>query len=112
MFNGILNYFRSAKAELEKVTWPSKQDTLRYSAVVVAASVVAAAFFATLDFGLNKTITGLLSRKQSAAGTIQTAPPSPLDVQPEVTASPVGIEAVGPNGQPATVDVNPVNTKK
>lgn len=59
----IVGYFRSSAAELEKVSWPSRRDTLRYGGLVVAASVILAIFFATLDFGLQKTVENVLTRK-------------------------------------------------
>ncbi|MBU0646298.1 preprotein translocase subunit SecE [Patescibacteria group bacterium] len=46
-------YLRDAKEELGKVTWPSKQDTIRYSVVVIAISVFVAAFFGGLDWVFN-----------------------------------------------------------
>jgi preprotein translocase subunit SecE len=48
-----LNYFRESKEELEKVTWPTRQETIRYSILVVAISVIMGAFFAGLDWALN-----------------------------------------------------------
>jgi preprotein translocase SecE subunit len=48
-----LAYLRESKEELEKVTWPSRKDTARYSALVIAASVAVGAFFAGLDWALN-----------------------------------------------------------
>lgn len=45
-------YFRESKEELEKVTWPTRQTTLRYSLLVIAASVGMGVLFAALDSGL------------------------------------------------------------
>lgn len=46
-------YLRESKEELEKVTWPSRKETIRYSALVIAVSIVMGAFFAGLDWALN-----------------------------------------------------------
>ncbi|MFA5185917.1 MAG: preprotein translocase subunit SecE [Patescibacteria group bacterium] len=46
-----VDYFRSAKSEMFKVSWPSRRDTLRYSALIIGISVVVAIFFASLDYG-------------------------------------------------------------
>lgn len=58
-FNPI-QYLKEARAELGKVTWPTKKETIRYSAIVIAVTVALAAFFALLDwllnFGLDKLI--------------------------------------------------------
>ena len=45
-------YFRESKEELEKVTWPTRQTTIRYSLLVVAVSVGVGLLFAGLDSGL------------------------------------------------------------
>ena len=50
--NPLVRYFREAREELRKVTWPSRQDVIKYSAVVVIISVVLAAFFGLLDWVL------------------------------------------------------------
>ncbi|MFA6429959.1 MAG: preprotein translocase subunit SecE [Patescibacteria group bacterium] len=76
----IVDYLRSSKAELEKVTWPSRQDTLRYSTLVIAGSVALAALFAVLDRGLVKGVEMVLVRRV-AAPTETTLPTQPIDVQ-------------------------------
>lgn len=57
----IGRYFREAKEELEKVAWPSRRDTVRYTVLVIALSVGLAAVIAGLDWafalGLEKLIT-------------------------------------------------------
>lgn len=47
-----VQYFRESKEELEKVTWPTRQTTIRYSLLVVAVSVGVGLLFAALDSGL------------------------------------------------------------
>lgn len=98
-----INYLRSAKAELEKVTWPSREEVARYSALVIVSCVILAAFFAALDLGLNKSVTALLDRRQ---GTTQTAP-SPSPVVPDLQSN-SGIDAVDSNGNPVDVQVTPI----
>jgi len=51
--NKITNYFLTAKEELLKVVWPSKEDTLRYSLLIIGLSLAVAAFFGLLDFVFN-----------------------------------------------------------
>ena len=50
-------FFREVKAELKRVTWPTRADVLRWSVVVVAALVFFGVFVAVLD---NAVITPLL----------------------------------------------------
>ncbi len=92
-------YFRSAKAELEKVSWPSQNDTIRYSTLVVGITLVTAVFFAALDFGLHKTVESLIAKRTapqtSTNNTVNTAPFIPTPA----------VEATTPSGAPADVKV-------
>jgi preprotein translocase subunit SecE len=97
--SAAFNYIRSAKAELEKVTWPSRDEVIRYSALVIVSCVILAAFFAALDLGLNQGVTALLNR-QPAAPVAPAASPIVPDLQP-------GIEAVDADGNPVNVQVTP-----
>lgn len=51
------NYFREVRVEMAKVKWPTKNDTVNYTLVVIGVSVVVAAFLGALDYffglGLN-----------------------------------------------------------
>ena len=49
----LIRYLRDAKAELSKVSWPSKSEVTKYSLVVVALSVFIAVFFGGLDWLFN-----------------------------------------------------------
>ncbi len=93
------NYLRSAKAELEKVTWPSREEVARYSALVIVSCVVLAAFFAALDIGLSRGVTALLENRQGTTQVPATAP-----IVPDLQS---GIEAVDANGNPVDVQITP-----
>lgn len=49
-----LNFFKEVKSELTKVTWLSRQQTMRLTAIVVAVSVVVAIFISLLDYFFTK----------------------------------------------------------
>jgi preprotein translocase subunit SecE len=55
-----IQYVRESREEMGKVTWPSKQETVKYSLVVIGLSLVVAAYFFGLDklfsLGLEKLI--------------------------------------------------------
>lgn len=57
----IKNYFVGSYAEMKKVTWPTKQQTINYSVLVIGLSLGMAIFFAALDFifsaGIEKILT-------------------------------------------------------
>jgi preprotein translocase subunit SecE len=50
----ITDYFRAVNSELRKVSWPTRQATLSYSALVIGISVVTAISFGVLDLGFTK----------------------------------------------------------
>ncbi|HBK34617.1 MAG: Preprotein translocase, SecE subunit [Candidatus Uhrbacteria bacterium GW2011_GWE2_40_58] len=61
LISGLFQYFRDAKSEVGKVTWPSKKDTMKYSILVIAISVIIAAFFGGLDWVLNLGVQELIT---------------------------------------------------
>ncbi len=66
------DYLRASQEEMKKVSWPSRRDTIRYSALVIGVSVAVAAFFAGLDVGFTKLVDLGLSQRNAAP--TQTAP--------------------------------------
>jgi preprotein translocase subunit SecE len=58
--NPLSNYVRESRDELRKVAWPSRQTVIRDTLIVVGISVVMAAFFGALDFGLSTGVQKLL----------------------------------------------------
>ncbi len=47
------NYFLGSYAEMKKVTWPTKKQTVNYSLLVIGMSIGLALFFAGLDYVFN-----------------------------------------------------------
>ncbi|MBU2566789.1 preprotein translocase subunit SecE [Patescibacteria group bacterium] len=62
----LIDYLRSSKNELHKVTWPSREQTVRYSALVIIISLGVAAFFGLLDMGLSRVVSTTLTQSQAA----------------------------------------------
>ena len=104
--SSFVTYLRSAKVELEKVTWPTRQETLRYSALVIAVCVATAVFFATLDFGLGQGIDALLRLRPGGTPTAPAAAP----VVPDLVPTPGSVEAVDENGNPTNVNIETIPT--
>ncbi|MBN1963834.1 MAG: preprotein translocase subunit SecE [Anaerolineae bacterium] len=46
----VRNYFVSTRAELQKVTWPTRQETLRLSGIVIGVTVASSLALGVLDF--------------------------------------------------------------
>lgn len=64
-------FFNEVKSELEKVTWPTKQQVIKLTLVVVVISLIVGFFLGGLDFIFTKTMKkaaknkGLLSGEES-----------------------------------------------
>jgi preprotein translocase subunit SecE len=44
-----LTYVKESKAELEKVIWPTKKETLRLTIVVLLVSLIVGAYISAID---------------------------------------------------------------
>ena len=51
-----LEFLAQVRSETEKVTWPSRKETLITSAMVFVMAVVASVFFLTADFVMQKAV--------------------------------------------------------
>ncbi len=47
--------------ELEKVSWPTRKDTIVYSSLVLGLSIATALFIGVLDLGLTKSLEYLVA---------------------------------------------------
>ncbi|MFZ0548754.1 MAG: preprotein translocase subunit SecE [Candidatus Promineifilaceae bacterium] len=48
--NPISKYIRETRGELRKVTWPTREESQRLTAIVLGVTVVMAIFLGVLDF--------------------------------------------------------------
>jgi len=46
----ISTFFKEVRTEMKKVNWPTRQELLRYTLIVIGASVIVAAFLGALDY--------------------------------------------------------------
>ena len=56
----ITQYVKDTRAELTHVNWPSREQTLRFTLLVIAVSVATAALLGLSDFVFSKLLTLLL----------------------------------------------------
>ncbi|MBU4369718.1 preprotein translocase subunit SecE [Patescibacteria group bacterium] len=56
MLNKLTNYIKNSIIELKKVSWPTKQEAIRHTLLVIAISLVVAAFLGIVDFILTKAL--------------------------------------------------------
>lgn len=61
VLTSIKAYFVGAYHEVRKVTWPTKNQVINYSLVVIAMSIGMAVFFGVLDYVFNIGLTALIS---------------------------------------------------
>lgn len=111
MPNSIVEYFRTSKEELEKVSWPSREETIRYGTLIVVGSVLAALFFGALDFGLGRLVQATLGTRTQTSAEAPAAPEAPTTQTTPVDVKPGTIEATDANGNKVNLDVKtlPVN---
>ena len=46
----FIAFLRDVRVELAKVTWPTRQETIRYTGIVIVASLAVAVFLGAFDF--------------------------------------------------------------
>ena len=50
MFQRLITYLKETRQELRHVNWPSRQNTVRFTVLVIGISAAVAAFLGALDF--------------------------------------------------------------
>ncbi len=104
----LVAYLRSAKAEALKVSWPSRQETIRYSSLVIGVSIGLALAFAALDFGYTSLFNATLLaqvEKNHTAGQAQPQPQQPTQPTTEPAKPQIDLDAVDVSGTGASVNV-------
>ena len=61
MFNKVKGYFSDTYQEMQKVAWPSKDELIGSTMVVVVMSVIVSIFIGAVDLILNKLVNLLIS---------------------------------------------------
>lgn len=49
-FKKIITFLKEVHLEMKKVNWPTKEETIKYTLVVILISTVVAVFLGALDF--------------------------------------------------------------
>lgn len=49
----VLTFLREARVELSRVNWPSQQEIIRYTVLVIVISLLVAVFLGSLDFAFS-----------------------------------------------------------
>ncbi len=59
--NKVVKFLKEVQTELKKVVWPTRQQALRLTAIVVGVSLVVGIYVGVLDFALTKMV-GMIVR--------------------------------------------------
>ena len=54
--NPIIQYLKETRAELRKVTWPTRDETINLTVVVLVVTLGMAAFLGVLDYVFSKLV--------------------------------------------------------
>ena len=60
--NRITQYFRETRAELRKVVWPTREEAINLTIIVVGTIFAMSIFFGVLDFLLAQLVALLITR--------------------------------------------------
>ena len=60
--NAVVRYMRETRGEIRKVTWPTRQESWRLTAIVLAVTIATAAFLWLFDFIFSGGIQFLIER--------------------------------------------------
>jgi len=50
MLNKVISFLKEVRVEMKKINWPTRQETIRYTLIVLGISAAVAAFLGSLDF--------------------------------------------------------------
>jgi len=50
IFTKIITFLKEVRLEMKKVNWPTRQETIRYTLIVIGISVAVAMFLGAFDF--------------------------------------------------------------
>lgn len=60
LVESLKNYFVGSYEEMKKVTWPTKEQTINYSLLVIGLSIGVAVFLSALDYVFNLGLTAII----------------------------------------------------
>ncbi len=58
----LFTYFKSVKAELKEVAWPTKAQTISFTIIVILVSTAFALFLGGVDLGFKTALTHFLNK--------------------------------------------------
>ncbi len=59
--NAIVRYFKGTRAELRKVTWPTREETKTLTTIIVIVTIAMAIFLGLLDYLFQIVVAGIIA---------------------------------------------------
>ena len=59
--NALVKYFNETRAELRKVTWPTREETRNLTTIIVIVTVAMAVFLGALDYIFQQVSAGIIT---------------------------------------------------
>ena len=59
--NKIITFLKESKLELKKVNWPTREETVRFTLIVVVISIAVAVFLGGLDVVFSRLLERMLN---------------------------------------------------
>ena len=60
MKDKIINFFKDVSKEMEKVTWPSQEELMESTKIVILVTLIIAAFAWVVDFAVSEILKAIL----------------------------------------------------
>ncbi len=77
---GIINYFKETKAEMRHVAWPTREQTVVYTSLVILLSAILAMYVGFFDFLFTRALETFF--ESAVSPTTQVAPAAPTTTEP------------------------------
>ena len=90
---GFVQYLKDTRGELHHVAWPTRVQTIVYTILVIAISILTSLYLGLADFGLTRglgTVVEFLPQSNSSGIEVQT--------EPVVPAAPIKLDSIIPTG--------------
>ena len=58
--NAVVKYFYDTRAELRRVTWPTREETRKLTIIIVVVTLAMAIFLGTLDYIFQGLVAGII----------------------------------------------------
>ena len=58
--NAVVRYFQETRAELRKVTWPTREEARNLTLIIVAVTIAMAVFLGLFDYLFQETVSGII----------------------------------------------------